>query len=116
MQLIWKPGRKQPSPMPNGKGTSMPPQLFWQPGLGWKARISARASTGSKSAVHIDGRITIIALTQSLLDLLVDMVDSSSFSLKNASNLSADLIANGEWAHDDQEDLLMPIKNFKKVK
>jgi hypothetical protein len=44
------------------------------------------------------------------------MDDSSSFSLKNASNLSADLIADGELAHDDQEDLLMPIKNFKKVK
>jgi hypothetical protein len=57
--------------MPNGKGTSMPPQLFWQPGAGWRAMLSARSSTGSKSAAHTDGRMTIVALTQSLLDLLV---------------------------------------------
>jgi hypothetical protein len=72
LQSISKPGREQPSPMPNGKGTSMPPQLFWQPGFGWTAWLSAtaRTSRGSKSAVHIDGRMAIIALTQSPLYLL----------------------------------------------
>jgi polyhydroxyalkanoate synthesis regulator phasin len=41
--------------------------------------------------------------------------DASSFVLKNASNLSDDLVDSGDLGQEDQEDLLVPIKNFKKV-
>jgi hypothetical protein len=42
--------------------------------------------------------------------------DASSFVLKNASNLFEDLVDSADLGQEDQEDLLVPIKNFKKVK
>jgi hypothetical protein len=64
------------------------------------------------SIKELEKHRSLVFLSKNLLD--VD--DSSSFVLRNASNLSVDLIDDGERVQEDQEDLLIPIINLKKVK
>jgi hypothetical protein len=62
------------------------------------------------SIKELEKHRSLVFLSKNLLD--VD--DSSSFVLRNASNLSVDLIDDGERLQEDQEDLLIPIINLKK--